>query len=83
MKDNQQRRPATFSESVDSFLATADWLDDSHAPSVMALIALASEMDREITPALAAQFGLYHRSLMKAKPDTALPVNPFEELLRR
>jgi hypothetical protein len=76
-------RPATFSESVDSFLASADWLDDSHGPSVMALEALAKELDREVTAALVAQFGLLHRSLLKAKPSDDSPVNPYEELLRR
>jgi hypothetical protein len=62
---------------------TADWLDDSHGPSVKALQALASELDREVTAALIAQFGLLHRSLLKAKPSVDGPVNPFEELLRR
>lgn len=77
------RRPATFSETVDSFLKTADWLDDSHGPSVKALQALAYELDREVTAALIAQFGLLHRSLLKERPSIDGPVNPFEELLRR
>ena len=83
MESNGTPRPATFAESVNLFLKTADWLDDSHAPAVMALIALAKEMDREITPALAAQFGLNYRSLKKEKPSNDSPVNPFEELLHR
>ena len=77
------RRPATFAETVDSFLKTADWLDDSHGPSVKALEALAVELDREVTAALVAQFGLLHRSLLKAKPSENVAVNPYEELLRR
>lgn len=76
-------RPATFTDSVVRFLETADWLDDSHGPSVMALQALAAELDREVTAALVAQFGLLHRSLLKAKPVESVDVNPFEELLRR
>jgi hypothetical protein len=76
-------RPATFSESVNSFLESADWLDESHGPSVMALQALAKELDREVTAALVAQFGLLHRSLLKAKPVDSVVMNPYEELLRR
>jgi hypothetical protein len=49
----------------------------------MALRGLALELDREPTAALYAQFGLYHRSLLKEKPVEPSAVNPFEELLRR
>jgi hypothetical protein len=49
----------------------------------MALRGLAADLDREPTAALYAQFGLYHRSLLKAKPVEPTEVNPFEELLRR
>ena len=83
MEDNAQHRTTTFAESVAKFLETADWLDDSHGPSVMALQALARELDREVTAALVAQFGLLHRSLLKAKPVENVDVNPYEELLRR
>jgi hypothetical protein len=76
-------RPATFSETVELFLKTADWLDDSHGPSVKLLQALAVELDREVTAALSAQYGLVHRSLLKERPSVDGPVNPFEELLRR
>jgi hypothetical protein len=77
------RRPTSFAETVESFLKTADWLDDSHGPSVKALEALAAELDREVTAALVAQFGLLHRSLLKAKPSVNEVTNPYEELLRR
>ena len=83
MNTEGTRRGATFAETVESFLDTADWLNDSHGPSVKALQALASELDREVTAALVAQFGLLHRSLLKERPSMDLPVNPFEELLRR
>ncbi len=83
MTENTSRETATFSESVSRFLETATWLDDGHLPSVMALRALAAELDREVTAALVAQFGLLHRSLLKAKPVEQTDVNPFEELLRR
>lgn len=72
-----------FSEAVDTFLNAADWLDDSHAPSVIALQAVARELDIEVTGSLVAQFGLLHRSLLKAKPDVVLSSDPMEALLRR
>jgi hypothetical protein len=72
-----------FGEAVAKFLDSADWLDESHLPSIVALQALAFELDKEVTAALVAQFGLIHRSLLKAKPSDDAPVNPFEELLRR
>jgi hypothetical protein len=83
VETNIAHRPTTFSESVYAFLKTADWLDASHGPSVVALQALAVELDREVTAALVAQFGLLHRSLLKAKPVDDAVVNPYEELLRR
>lgn len=72
-----------FTESVETFLAHADWLDDAHAPSVIALQAVARELDLEVTGALVAQFGLLHRSLLKAKPEVVLSADPMEALLRR
>lgn len=83
MNENTGRLTATFAEAVSRFLETATWLDDSHLPSVMALRGLALELDREPTAALYAQFGLYHRSLLKEKPVEQGANNPFEELLRR
>jgi hypothetical protein len=83
MESDATPRPATFAETVELFLKTADWLNDSHGPSVKALEALAAELDREVTAALVAQFGLLHRSLLKERPLDNAPVNPFEELLRR
>lgn len=83
MTENDPRLTATFSQAVSRFLETATWLDDGHLPSVMALRALAVELDREVTAALVAQFGLLHRSLLKAKPVEAAAANPFEELIRR
>jgi hypothetical protein len=83
METNDAHPATTFAESVSRFLETADWLDDSHGPSVMALKALALELDREVTAALVAQFGLLHRSLLKSKPSDDAPLNPYEELLRR
>jgi hypothetical protein len=83
MTEIEPRLTTTFAQAVSRFLETATWLDDSHLPSVMALRGLAADLDREPTAALYAQFGLYHRSLLKAKPLEPTEVNPFEELLRR
>jgi len=83
METNDPHETTTHAEAVSRFLATADWLDDSHLPSIMALRGIAAQLDREPSPALWAQFGLYHRSLMKAKPSDDAPFNPYEELLRR
>jgi hypothetical protein len=47
------------------------------------LQAVARELDIEVTGALVAQFGLLHRSLLKAKPDVVLSSDPMEALLRR
>lgn len=72
-----------FVKSVESFLADAYWLNASHAPSVAALKALAVELDREVTAALIAQFGVLHRSLLKEKPREVVDTDPLAELLRR
>lgn len=83
MTENAHCQTAYFTEAVSRFLETATWLDDSHLPSVVALRGLAAELDVQPTAALYAQFGLYHRSLLKAKPLEPTEVNPFEELIRR
>lgn len=72
-----------FSEAVQVFIDSAWWLDETHAPSVMALQAVARELDDEVTGALVAQFGLLHRSLLGAKPKADTPVDSLAELLRR
>jgi hypothetical protein len=72
-----------FSESVEAFVAEAYWLDASQAPSVVALQALAIELDREVTAALVAQFGVLHRSLLKSKPTNIIAEDPMEKMLRR
>jgi precorrin-4 methylase len=72
-----------FTESVTEFLAQADWLNASHAPSVTALIAMAAKLDEEVTPAMLAQYSAVHRYLMKEKPRVYAEVDPLAELLRR
>ena len=72
-----------FTESVQRFIADAYWLTDSHAPSVVALQALAVELDRDVQAALVAQFGVLHRSLLKEKPSAQPILDPIAELLTR
>jgi len=72
-----------FENAVQEFLGTADWLTASHAPSVAALKAVAQELDREVTAALIAQFGVLHRSLLKERPKVEVETDPLAELLRR
>jgi hypothetical protein len=76
-------KPVNFTESVQRFIADAYWLSDSHAPSVVALQALAVELDREVQAALVAQFGVLHRSLLKEKPSAVPALDPIAELLLR
>jgi hypothetical protein len=73
----------TFVEAVQQFVANETWLNAAHAPSVVALQAVAIELDREVTPALIAQFGMLHRSLLKERPGAENESDPLEELLRR
>lgn len=72
-----------FQTAVNEFLENADWLTASHAPSVAALKAVAQELDREVTAALIAQFGVLHRSLLKERPKVEIESDPLAELLRR
>ncbi len=72
-----------FVEAVQQFVANETWLSAAHAPSVVALQAVAIELDREVTAALIAQFGMLHRSLLKERPSVQTDIDPLAELLRR
>jgi hypothetical protein len=72
-----------FVEAVQQFIDNETWLTAAHAPSVVALRAVAIELDREVTAALIAQFGVLHRSLLKERPGMQVEESPFAELLRR
>ena len=72
-----------FVEAVQQFVANETWLSAAHAPSVVALQAVAVELDREVTAALIAQFGMLHRSLLKERPSVQTDIDPLAELLRR
>jgi hypothetical protein len=72
-----------FVEAVQQFVENETWLNAAHAPSVVALRAVAVELDREVTAALIAQFGMLHRSLLKERPGVQVASDPLAELLRR
>jgi hypothetical protein len=72
-----------FVEAVQQFVENETWLNAAHAPSVVALQAVAVELDREVTAALIAQFGMLHRSLLKERPGVQVASDPLAELLRR
>ncbi len=72
-----------FEIAVEQFIANETWLTAAHAPSVVALRAVAIELDREVTAALIAQFGVLHRSLLKERPGMQAEPSPLAELLRR
>lgn len=60
---------ATFIYAVRKFKkSAADWLSEEDAPAVVALEAMAKELDQKMTPALLSQYGLAYRSLLKRKP---------------
>lgn len=62
----------TFTEAVETFKkSAADWLTDEDSPAVAALEAAAAELDRKMSPALLAAYGLTYRNLLKRKPGEA------------
>ena len=73
----------TFSESIDLFLSNADWLDDDDLPAIVALKAMAAELDQAINPPLVAQFGLTYRNLLKRKPAMSEELDELAKLLKR
>lgn len=83
MSENTSGKSATFTDSVARFLEAATWLGPEHLPSVAALQGVARELDCEVTAALIAQFGVLHRSLLKAQPKEVSDVDPFTALLKQ
>ncbi len=59
-------------EALDKFEASAEsWLTDDDAPALAVLRLLAEELDAEPTAALAGQYGLTYRNLLRRKPAAA------------
>ncbi len=72
-----------FMEETLKFVSTATWLNDEDGPAVIALLAMAAELDEKINPPLIAQYGLTYRNLLKRKPQSAEEVDELAKLLRR
>lgn len=71
----------TFKGSVTEFIKASPWLGPAHAPAVVSLRKLATELDKEVTAALAAQFNLIYRNLAKQAPGAAAEVDEVGDLI--
>lgn len=73
---------ATFAYAVRKFKkSAADWLTDEDSPAVIALEAMAKQLDVKMTPALLSQYGLAYRSLLKRKPSGDAEMDELEKAL--
>lgn len=74
-----------FTEAINKFITSADWLQDEDAVAVVSLLAMAAELDTadKLNPPLVAQFGLTYRNLLKKKPVGDTEVDPLADLLKR
>lgn len=60
---------ATFKYAVAKFKKSAkSWLTDEDYPAVVALEAMAEQLDIKLTPALANSFGVAYRALIARAP---------------
>jgi precorrin-4 methylase len=83
MTEESPRQLGRHAQAVAEFLASATYLDSTHAPSVEALRSAAAALDVEVTAALLAQFGVLHRALLKVGEKQEAPADLFVELLER
>ena len=73
----------TFTEAVLSFIRNSPWLSDVDEPAVVALLAMADDLDTTMTPALLAQYGLTYRNLLSRAPQVADEQDELAKLLKR
>lgn len=73
----------TFTEAVLQFIRTSPWLSDVDEPAVVALLAMAAELDNAMTPALLAQYGLTYRNLLSRAPASPDDQDELAKLLKR
>lgn len=79
-----ERISGRFTQAVEKFLGNAPYLSDEHLPSIVSLQAIAEELDSgKVTPAMLAQFGLTHRALLKANPETAAHDDEVDQIIER
>lgn len=63
------KRIGQFATAVSEFEEASPWLGPQHAPAVVALRAMAAQLDAgDMAPALLGQFGLTFRALDKQRP---------------
>lgn len=74
-----------FSDAINKFIASAEWLEDEDAVAIISLVAMAAELDTadKLNPPLVAQFGLTYRNLLKKKPVGTDVVDPMAEMLKK
>lgn len=73
----------TFTNETLKFIASANWLTDEDGPAVVALLAMAGDLDQKLNPPLIAQYGLTYRNLLKRKPGSASEPDELGKLLQR
>ena len=72
-----------FTTAVIRFKRSAsDWLTDDDLPALVALEAIARQLDEQMTPQLLAQYGLTYRALLTRKPKAAAEEDELEKALR-
>lgn len=75
----------SFTDSVNKFVAAADWLTDEDIPAIFTLEQIAMHLDLHPTTLhapLVQQFGLAYRSLLKRKPGGTVAHDPLEDALK-
>ena len=76
------KKQTPFVSAVAEFEKASPWLGPQHAPAVVALQAMAAQLDAgDMSPALLGQFGLAFRSLSKERP-TGEVVDPLTAALQ-
>ena len=65
------------------FISSSPWLADEDGPAVVALLAMAAELDEKLNPPLVAQYGLTYRNLLKRKPAEGDGLDELGRLLQR
>ena len=73
----------TFTDAVLTFISNSSWLTEVDEPAIVALLAMAAELDRAMTPALLAQYGLTYRNLLSRAPAGADEQDDLAKLLKR
>ena len=73
----------TFTNVTLKFISESSWLTDEDGPAIVALLAMAGELDENINPHLIAQYGLTYRNLLKRKPGGEDAPDELGRLLQR